>query len=260
MDSPVLVRIPEMIAIGRIHPNSWNPNFEQATTFNKLVAEIEEDGFDQPLQVVEIKLGESDFIETWTEKHYRIIGGEHRYKAAIILGMAELPCVIYEDWDEKLQKLKTVRRNLLSGELDSAKFTKLVNSLRVELPLEALPDLFGFKDVDEFNKFYVAEKAAKEALFLDGILDESRKERYAVDSVSDIIGNILRECGETLDQDYLFFSYKGAVLTVVLCDAPCSKAVKDLHARLRDTGERITPFITSAIQNKLSETKESIDS
>lgn len=77
MSTDVKIRPVEMIPIHRIHPNEWNPNVQTDETFNKLVEEIREDGFDHPLNVVPIR--KEDYDEAWEdqdEQHYKIIGGE----------------------------------------------------------------------------------------------------------------------------------------------------------------------------------------
>ena len=213
--------------------------------------EIREDGFDHPLNLVPF---EDHPDHTEDNPQFKIIGGEHRWKAAQVLGMARVPAVIHVDWDEVQQKLKTVRRNLLSGDLNTKKFTALVRGLGDDVDPQLMPRLFGFDDSNEFEKYVIQDKDSKEKSFLDGLLEEARRDKYAVDSLSDIISTIFAECAETIDQNYLFFTYKGAMIAVVLCDADCSKSVKRLVEHLKETGEDVSKFMSGAINCTLDET------
>lgn len=244
----VLVQKASMIEVDCIHPNEWNPNQQTDDTFNQLVEEIKEDGFDHPLNIVPF---EDHPDHTDDTPQWKIIGGEHRWKAAQVLGMKKVPAIIHYDWDEVQQKLKTVRRNLLSGELNSKKFTALVHSLGDNVDSDSMHSLFGFDDRNEFDKYVIRDKDAKEKTFLDGLLEEARRDKYAVDSLSDIISTIFAECAETIDQNYLFFTYKGAMVAVVLCDDACSKSVKRLVDHLKDTGEDVSKFMSEAIDSSL---------
>lgn len=90
----------KIVDINDIQVNDWNPNVEDATTFNDLVDNIKENGFAQPLEVAEV------------EGAYRIVDGEHRWKAAKLAGLTELPVMIV-DWDEDTQMMQTVAMNVL---------------------------------------------------------------------------------------------------------------------------------------------------
>jgi hypothetical protein len=142
-----------MIPISRLvfHPD--NPNRMTDKQFAQLMDVISEDGFDEPIQVVPLGEVQGDGLCA----QYRVIGGEHRVKAGRGLGMAEVPCVVKKAWtDEQTQAEKMVQRNLLKGNLDSAKFSVLVNKLVRDdgVPLDELPDRMGFISTDEFAHYY----------------------------------------------------------------------------------------------------------
>jgi hypothetical protein len=243
----VEIREAVLISVDNLHPNEWNPNAQSDETFNQLVDEIKEDGFEQPLNVVPCaKNGDG---------HYVIIGGEHRWKAARVLGLSEVPCYVHEDWDEAKQKLKTVRRNLMTGTLDDVKFTAMVKDLetRFEIDPQELPKLLGFDDEREFAKHYVEEKESADRSFIDALLSEAKKESHAVDAVVDIVSNIFSEAGDTIDQNFLHFAFKGSVQTVILCDEACNSSVKSMIGNLKKTGGTATSFITDAIDAKLED-------
>jgi len=245
----------QLIPVGKLHGVDWNPNEQTDATFNELVEEIKEDGFDHPLNVCPCTC---DKIEG---EHWKIIGGHHRHKAALVLEMTELPCMVNDKWDEQKQKLKTVRRNLLTGELNDVKFTKLVKDLNetYEIPAGDLPRMLGFNDERDFARHYIQEREAKTKSFLDELVSETKKEGYAVDTVTDLISTIFAEAGETIDQDFLSFGFKGSVQTVVLLDKEAFVEVKKMISHLGSSGETATDFIKDAIKRQLVDKKNEAD-
>lgn len=243
------IREAVLISIDNLHPNAWNPNTQSDETFNQLVEEIREDGFEQPLNVVprETLTGDLD-VDNFT-----IIGGEHRWRAAKVLGILKVPCYIHKDWDVSKQKLKTVRRNLMTGRLDDVKFTAMVKDLESTFEISAadLPKLLGFDDAREFAKHYIEEKDAADRSFIDALLSEAKKESHAVDAVVDVVSNIFAEAGATIDQNFLHFAYKGSIQTVILCDEPCNTAVKGMISVLKKSGGTATEFIREALNVKM---------
>lgn len=231
MDSSVKVNLPVMIALDRIHANAWNPNEQTDETFNQLVEEIREDGFDHPLQVCPCS------CEQIAGDHYRIIGGEHRYKAATVLDMKEVPCTIYEKWDEFTQKIKTVRRNLLSGDLNDRKFTDLIESLKDNgvVSDEELWQRLGFDTQESYLKHIInlaSEEDKKKDTWLQSMMDQSNQEVDAVDSMSDVLNHIFSQYGDTVPQSFLFFAYKGRTHLMVLMS-------KELNATIEKTVEEV---------------------
>lgn len=239
------IKKPVIIPITRMHPNEWNPNEQTDTTFNHLVDEIREDGFTHPVNLVPCS------CDKISGEHYKIIGGEHRWKYAQVDGLPELPAYVHENWDENLQKMKTVRLNLISGELNAAKFTKLVRSLEDQIDPSLMPELFGFDDAKEMSKFLIEERDRRDKTFLEGLVTEVRKEKYALDSLTDIVSNLFAEAGTTIDQNYLVFTYKGAMQIVVLCDDKMWKKVRAMTEHIASTGGMVTEFLEEAIDQQL---------
>lgn len=253
MSGDIKIIDPIRVAVDHLHPNEWNPNVQTDETFNQLVNEITEDGFEQPLNVVEVP--ESEWKEDWVrdgKPHYKIIGGEHRWKASRVLGMEELPCYVHKDWDEVQQKLKTVRRNLIGGELDPKKFTQLVDSLADRVDAELMPHLFGFEDDKDMQRFLLRDKEKRDKSFVDGLMDESRKEKRVTDTITDIVANIFASCAETIDQSYLMFEQGGKIVMCLLCDKEHWESIEKAAKHVKGTGEKLTDFFRDAIESKMA--------
>lgn len=141
-----------MLHVSQLEFAPWNVNKMSEKHLAMLMDDVENDGFDEPLQVVELP---GLFTPEGLQK-YRIIGGEHRMKVARALGMPEIPCVIKPWQDEEVQKVKTVRRNFIRGDPDRDKFTALSNDLMSKHALRAedLPDRFGLSGQAEYDRYY----------------------------------------------------------------------------------------------------------
>lgn len=236
MSSDVKILESVLIPISDIQPNDWNPNEQSEAIFLGLVEEIRSDGFGNPLGVVPL---ESDVGGVPPCRQYRIVEGEHRYRAAIQLGMVAVPCFVYEDWDETTQRLKSVRRNLLTGSIDSTKFTALVRSLDGSIDTELLPDLLGFESRDQFERYLLPEFFESEST--DELLgtepeESSSSERAARDSIADIVTSLFLDSCDTIDQDYLVFSYRGASISVILCHDNLADSLAAFTKGIRDNG------------------------
>ena len=85
--------------INDITPNEYNPNRQDTYSFDLLVKSISEDGFTQPIVV---------------DPAYKIVDGEHRWRAAAHLGMMEVPVVVVP-MDAAQARIATLRHNRARG-------------------------------------------------------------------------------------------------------------------------------------------------
>ena len=135
MAAPIEYEI-KSIPIGKIVPNSWNPQSMPEEEFARLCDEIASVGFTAPIQVVPLNDGT-----------YRILGGEHRWRAAQANNYESIPCVLLstEQWaDIDLQKFVTVRMNAIQGKLNPEKFLVLYNEMTAKYGSDAIQGLMGF--------------------------------------------------------------------------------------------------------------------
>lgn len=245
MSDAVKVRKAEMIPTDSLHPNPWNPNKETDEKFQALVDEIHHDGFDEPLQVVPCS------CEDQPQAHYMIIGGEHRWRAALKLNMKALPCHVYKEWSEDVQKLKTVRRNMLHGSLDDAKFTVLVHSLDDKYDRDTLAHLMAFEkraDMDRYILEQERERKQKQQSVVEKFMDEAKREEQLVDGLTDIINNLLANYGDTVENNFIFFPYKGKVHLMVVMDANLLKEIKALVKQMKETKGDISEHLATALK------------
>jgi len=207
-------------------PNTWNPNVMDDRTFNRLVEEIRAVGFIDPIQVVPLEGGK-----------YQIIGGEHRWRAAQQAGLSTIPAVILTDnkWQEEdLRKFVTLRLNVIRGKINPEKFARLYEELSEKYSDEELQHLMGFTDEDAFNKLV---RHVSDALKSAGLpseitenFDEAKKRVKTVDDLAIILNKIFAEYGDTLDRNFMWFSYGGQKHLYIICDKPLWKLVEEFMA------------------------------
>jgi ParB-like chromosome segregation protein Spo0J len=101
------------VPLDSVYPNTYNPNRQSEHDFELLVRSIEEDGFDAPI------ICNMEGV---------IVDGEHRWRAAKVVGMTDIPIVRVEMTPEQM-RISTIRHNRARGTHD------------VELEAEVLRDL-----------------------------------------------------------------------------------------------------------------------
>jgi hypothetical protein len=194
----------------RLIPNQANPNVQDDATFNALVESIRTEGWTQPVLAVAV----SDIV---AETPYRIVGGEHRWRAARVLGcrVPVLP-LRAEEFDQDRQNWNLVKDNLLRGRLNPEKFAALYEEMVGKYDAEVLQSLMGFTDQDAFRKMY---KETRDALppELAKALDEAKDEIRTIDDLSTVLNRLFREFGDTLDSDFMVFTWAGKDVFWVRC-------------------------------------------
>jgi len=94
-----------LVDIDLVEKNSWNPNDMEAEFFETLVAQVKEEGMNQPILCRE---------NTAKPGFFLIVDGEHRWKAAKIAGKKRI-AIIVVPFDEVTSKVRTLSMNNLRG-------------------------------------------------------------------------------------------------------------------------------------------------
>lgn len=232
-----------MIPLDEIVPNPWNPNEMEDETFNRLTDELQSVGMIDPIQVVP------------TDEGFRILGGEHRYHAAKVIGWKKLPCVVLSDtkWkDEDLQKFVTVRLNILHGKLNPTKMVGLYEEMEKKYGEEALQQMFAFTDADAWDSLLKTvlgglQKSGLPKDVADKFKDVS-KEIKTVEGLSQVLNQLFTDYGSTLEQSYMVFTFGGKDHLYIIMDRKMQKAmdrVKTFCAENKvDINSVMQPFTT----------------
>lgn len=216
-----LVRIP----IDDLELWELNPNEEDPDKFNLLAQEIVEDNeriedMDQPLIVVRHPNKPGKYI---------VFAGNHRLMVMKLKGATSAISKI-KDWDEKTAMEKAVKRNLVQGRLNEAKFTRLVNEYtkRNAVDVSMAPNRFGFLKQAEFYKHYrsAKDKAMNESA--RKAKEEAKEEVQRVKNLQFLVNKLFREYGDTLEQNFMFFLYGEKLHLMLEMDQEAAKSVKQL--------------------------------
>ena len=234
------------LPIDKLDKADWNPQVQSSETFNALVEEIESDGFDEPLLVIP---------NPDKKGRYLIPVGNHRYDAAKVVGMTEIPCII-KDWTLEEAKIKAVRRNIIHGDLDERRFSTLVNSIKrkEELTEDMIAKKMGFPNKGEFDRRYRQEEIDKKA--------KERKEAYShedipkeltmVDNVTVVVNEIFTNYeGDSIDRSYLFFMHKKKMHLIVTCDDSLAKVVSKAVKHINDNEMDAAEFFKAVLEKEL---------
>lgn len=224
VNEDIVVRPTVMLRVDSMRPNTWNPNEQTDEEFALLVEAIRQEGFSDPVNVCPLSPPEGQVA-------YEIIGGEHRWGAARVLGMFEIPSIVYEDYDQDRRKMLTIKLNALHGKVNATKFTKLYNEmLRKYRDPAILQKMMGFATEAEFKKLY---RDVKQALPLEfqKKLSETKNEIQTVDDLSLALNRLFSEHGSTLAQNFMIFSYGGREHLMLRCSARTWALVTSLAER-----------------------------
>jgi len=224
--------------------NSWNPNMMEQDSYNRLVKEIETVGFIDAVQVIPKEDG-----------RYTIIGGEHRVAVAKELKLETIPAIVLEgpDWQDKdLQKLVTVRLNVLKGDLNPERMAILYRQMAEKYGEDALEDLFAFTDQHAWKKLV---SDIKQGLSKAGIpkdkqkeFDEKAKEAKTLKDLERILNELWSSYGDTVQLSFMVFTYGKRDHIYISMNRKTRKAVKSIADYCKKNSKDINEVIGPAIQ------------
>ncbi|APM29218.1 ParB/RepB/Spo0J family partition protein [Klebsiella michiganensis] len=110
------------VETAQLRPNPWNTNVVGAQNFDKLKNSIDRLGFFKPILVRDMEDGT-----------YQILGGEHRWRAAIEQGMASVPVTSVGVVEDNVAKQMSLVDNERYGEDDAVELQRLIESIQAEI-------------------------------------------------------------------------------------------------------------------------------
>jgi len=180
---------------------AYNPRQISREELNKLIKSIKQFGFVDPALV---------------RKHDNmIVGGHQRVKAALELGLKEIP-VVYLDITENDAKLLNVALNKISGEWEEDKLTELLAELQFFDDVDEL--LTGF-DEDELDQLLADLEEPKDGLTDDDAIPE---EVEAVCKEGQLwqLGDHRLLCGDSTDAEKVNKLLDGNLINTLWTDPP----------------------------------------
>lgn len=242
----------------------WNCNEMSDSAFATLVDQIEENGFDEPCQVVPIVEGDD-------AGKYLVTGGEHRYKACIALEESHVPCVLkpLDPTDREGLMEYSVLRNNLRGRLNAQKYAEIEAAIcrkrdvlsevareRMLVRGEQLKALRKTSAVRENeSRSAGAPSSVASGPATDSAADDQKTRRERASLLAGLRAletEVLMQSGDTVDHGYLYFGRSGKTHLVVDESKELYSAVSDLVALCKNESGRINDLLVSAIRNELA--------
>lgn len=259
---------PKKLPVDALALCEWNCNEMGDTEFAHLTHIMDEEGFDEPLHVVPMPGGD-----------YLVIGGEHRYKAAIANGLSSVPCYIIkhlEGASEAELQLWSVRRNNLKGKQIKEKYTKIEQNICKNMDMKA--DIARKRMLVRANQVAKVKKTIERpseeqveglAETVVGGKKSSPKEGPATDGERDKRKSIAdrtrlladakafqQEClvdsADTVDHGYLYVGQNGKSHLIVDSTKKLYGFISAMVRVCKKDSAKIDDFLASAIKNELS--------
>lgn len=139
------------IAPTEVKPNTWNPNRMTSKMFASLKTGLVADGWLKSMSMLVWGLDRDGVRQNI------IIDGEHRWKAAIAIGMPEVPVVFLDGISEAQAKALTIKMDQKRGAFDATKLKDLVNDIFESAAELGLEDVESFADNLGFDGDYMEQ-------------------------------------------------------------------------------------------------------
>lgn len=108
------------VNVSDISVNAYNPNEMEAEFFEHLVSAVREEGMNQPILVREDPDNPGKFI---------VIDGEHRFRAAQVVGLPKVAAVVVP-FDDTKSKIRTLSMNAIRGQNVPIKLARVIVDLQ----------------------------------------------------------------------------------------------------------------------------------
>ena len=238
----------------QVYPNDWNPNEMSARKLRFLKDRIQRLGFTDAITVVKLD-----------DDHYRIIGGEHRWKACCELKRAMIPALVLDldDYDELLQQGETVAHNILHGELNPEKFLKLHEAVADEIGRDKTAEHFGFDEEREMKRYLKMVEDQMKGTLPDGANAITDVTGTTATDLKAIIQEMMDMFGDTIHHSFMVFVYaKKPHVYVRLSEdgyAGMQRVLDYLRATGMDINKFLGPVLQAAVENLPSAPKAKAD-
>jgi len=236
------------LQLSLIKPNCWNAQHQSEETFNRLVDEILDNGFIDPLEVLPCDDGT-----------YLILGGEHRWRAAKVAGETEVPCIILMDEkfkDADVQKFMSVRLNTIKGQLDPKKFLNLYTDLAKKYGKDTMHKLMGFtnekymKSLLKSVKDNVKQSLPKE---LQPKAEELLQEAHTLKDLGNVVQTLYHQNANTEHLGFMVLAFNGQDHIYVKMDKDLKRTVDKLTSYCKTKNKNINSILAPLLKDGVTD-------
>lgn len=249
----------EYVDTDLIDPNPWNPNEQNEKTFNRLVKEIQDVGFLEPIHVVPYE------DEETSTTRYLILGGEHRWRASKEIGMVKIPALLLKHkrfTDVDFQKAMTVRLNALRGKLNKEKMVRLFQDFADKYTSEEVQDMFAFTDKDAWDKLVGdTRKSLKKSGLPKELMAEFDKNiasARTVDDLGKIVQHLYETYSDTVPFGFMVFTYGKKEHVYIAMNKQAKTAINGLLASAKARGCDINELLVPALEEYVAKLSDEV--
>ena len=223
----IVVHLPVMTPVARMLFTDWNTNEQSATVFAELVEDIKTNGFSGGVEVVPVPGADGQLS-------FLVVSGEFRVRAAILLGMKEIPASRLEHarfQDRDFQMILSIRRNNIHGRHNPEKVRKVVEQLAAKYPgSDQLQRRLSFDKAAEWKRIVSDTRKAAQAQGASpeqlAKFDEKAKGARSLADLSAIVSHLFDAHKGTVPFGYMAFSYGGKEHLYIAATGATMKAMK----------------------------------
>jgi ParB/RepB/Spo0J family partition protein len=228
------------LAIEAIEPDPENPQTQDSATFSDLVDSIVEDGMTEAVTVVEI-----------AEGRYRLVAGEHRWRAAKMAGLRSVPAIVVSAdlWDDDERAIRMVRSNVLRGRLDPVRFSALYGQLTKRYSREDLTRMLGFTSKSQELEKMVGRIVASAPEPMKQKLREKAAAAQSVDDLGSVVQSLFAKHGASVEAHYVLFAYGGRTHLMVECEPETFRQIEEWAERVERSGETVDAALAQMVRS-----------
>jgi ParB/RepB/Spo0J family partition protein len=228
------------LPISVLEANPLNPNEMTGQEFNLLHDNIQDVGITDPILVRH---------HPSKEGMYRIIGGEHRWEVAKLIGFTEVPCTVVSDEDlsEDKERFQMVRHNIIHGKMSPRKFASPYESLSGKYSDEVAAEAFGFVEEEEFTTM-VRTTAKNLPTSMVKEFTAAAKDVKTIDGLASLLNRLFSEHGDTLPYGYMIFDFGGKDSVWLRMSPKQKKDFMDVAAVCQRSGKALDHLIGGVLQ------------
>ncbi len=245
------VRIPTAL----VDEHEQNPNAMTEAALADLDADIQTQGFDEPISVVPKELGayEELGLEKYVEAGKRFVtpNGNHRLRVMRGNAAPEILAVLRPEWTEEEVAIQLVRRNVVHGELDGERLSALVDKHFRGMDTDILARQLGFPDAHKLEE-HLADRNSGPG----GDEDGEKKGGGGgggdpAQSLATMMAEIMGRFGGTVDQNYIAFIWMQQTHLLFAMDDRTRALAGRVAAHLEESGEDANELIARIFEQAL---------
>jgi len=237
----------KVMAPGDLRGAEWNPNEMTRDEFEMLKEGIKKFGFIDPPTVARVQSEDGS-------TYYEIVGGHNRVAAACDLGLPSIPVDILQGdkWQEEdIRKFQAVRFNVLHGSMNPEKMMKLYNDMAAKYG-KKVTRMLGYASDDGIKKMIKqVSDGLRGSIGPEAAADfesRARKSKTSGD-IGRVVSEIMSEHGETVDYNFVIFSWGGKDhIYIAMCER-LRDAMKIIMDASRQNVIDINDYLTEAVED-----------